>query len=338
MNDMVAPFELLLADLFPLSAVRAIEAGGNADALWERLEESGFLEAMVPEAAGGAGLSLAQAFELFVVAGASVLPLPVAATLLVRALLALEGASAPGGPIAIAARVETLAQGGVRAHQVPCGMTAQWIALSQDDGWLLLPVAAARREPSGIHGSLRADFQWDALPAETIRVGTSVDWMAAGAAITAAQLAGAMERVLAMTVAFANDRVQFGKPIGKFQAIQHQLAVVAENVAATRMAAEIGCTAEGCLPEPLRAAAGKARASEAASLAAPLAHAIHGAIGVTAELDLQLFTRRIHEWRADFGSELHWNRELGRAFIADGRGALEFIRTRLIPANEEIPT
>ena len=57
---------------------------------------------------------------------------------------------------------------------------------------------------------------------------------------------------------------------------------------------------------------------------------------VTAELDLQLFTRRIHEWRADFGSELHWNRELGHAFIADGRGALEFIRTSLIPANKEI--
>lgn len=338
MNDLAAPFERLLAGVFPLTAVRAIEAGGKADALWERLEESGFLDVMVPEAAGGAGLSLAQAFELFVAAGASVLPVPVAATLLVRALLGQGGVSAPGGPITIAARVETLAQDGVRAHQVPCGMTAQWVALSQGAGWLLLPVDAARREPSGIHGSLRADFHWDALPPETIRADSSVDWMVAGAAITAAQLAGAMERVLAMTVAFANDRVQFGKPIGKFQAIQHQLAVVAENVAASRMAAQIGCTAAGCLPEPLRAAVAKARASEAASLAAPLAHAIHGAIGVTAELDLQLFTRRIHEWRADFGSEWHWNRELGRAFIADGRGALDFMRASLIPANEEIST
>jgi alkylation response protein AidB-like acyl-CoA dehydrogenase len=337
MNDLAAPFERLLADVFPPSAVRATEAGGNADALWERLQESGFLDAMVPEAAGGAGLPLSQAFELFVAAGASLLPVPLAQTLVVRALLAREGATAPVGPIAIAARVETSAQAGVRAHQVPCGMTAQWVALTQDDGWLLLPVAAARREASGIHGSLRADFQWDALPAETIRCGKRVDWMAAGAAITAAQLAGAMERVLATTVAFANERVQFGRPIGKFQAVQHQLAVVAENVAASRMAAQIGCTAAGCLPAPLRAAAAKARASEAASLAAPLAHAIHGAIGVTAELDLQLFTRRIHEWRADFGSERHWNRELGRAFIADGRGALDFMRASLIPANEEIP-
>lgn len=336
MNDLVAPFERLLADVFPLTTVRAIEAGRNADASWERLEDSGFLDAMVPETAGGAGLSLAQAFELLVAAGASVLPVPVAATMLVRALLAQVGASAPAGPITIAARAESLAQDGVHAHQVPCGMTTQWVALSQGAGWLLLPAAAARREPSGIHGSLRADFLWDALPAETMRADTSVDWMAAGAAITAAQLAGAMERVLAMTVAFANDRVQFGKPIGRFQAIQHQLAVLAENVAATRMAAQIGCTAAGCLPEPLRAATGKARASEAASLAAPLAHAIHGAIGVTAELDLQLFTRRIHEWRSDFGSERHWNLELGRAFITDSRSALEFMRASIIPANEEI--
>jgi len=336
MNDLTAPFERLLADACPLSVVRAIEAGGKGYALWERLEESGFLDAMVPEEAGGAGLSLAQVFGLFVVAGAAVLPVPVAPTLLVRAVLAQEGTGPPAGPIAIAARVETLAKGGLRGHQVPWGMTAKWVALSQGDGWLLLPAAAARREPSGIHGSLRADFYWDSLPAETIRASTRVDWMAAGAAITAAQLAGAMERVLAMTAAFANQRVQFGKPIGKFQAIQHQLAVVAENVAASRMAAQIGCTAAGCLPEPLRAAVAKARASEAASLVAPLAHAIHGAIGITAELDLQLLTRRIHEWRVDFGSEGQWNRELGRAFISDNRGALDFMRASLIPTNEEI--
>jgi alkylation response protein AidB-like acyl-CoA dehydrogenase len=146
-----------------------------------------------------------------------------------------------------------------------------------------------------------------------------------------------MERVLQMTVAYANERVQFGRSIGKFQAIQHQLAVMAEHVAAARMAAEIGCAGAGPLPVGLRAAVAKARASEAATVATSTAHAVHGAIGVTAELDLQLFTRRIHEWRADFGSERHWNRVLGRALLAsDAASTLDFMRAALIPSNDEI--
>ncbi|MCC2659201.1 MAG: acyl-CoA dehydrogenase, partial [Panacagrimonas sp.] len=89
----------------------------------------------------------------------------------------------------------------------------------------------------------------------------------------------------------------------------------------------------GPFPHPLRAAAAKARASEAAALVAPMAHAIHGAIGVTAELDLQLFTRRLHDWRADFGSERAWNTVLGRALLATGDATLDFMRAQLLPTS-----
>jgi len=82
----------------------------------------------------------------------------------------------------------------------------------------------------------------------------------------------------------------------------------------------------------LRAALAKARASEATALVAPMAHAIHGAIGITAELDLQLYTRRIHEGRADFASEQAWNRVLGRALLASQAPALEFMRAGLLPS------
>jgi acyl-CoA dehydrogenase len=99
------------------------------------------------------------------------------------------------------------------------------------------------------------------------------------------------------------------------------------------MAAQIGFDADGPLPQPLRAAGAKARASEAAGMVAPMAHAIHGAIGVTAELDLQLFTRRLHEWRADFGSERAWNTVLGRALLATGESTLDFMRAQLLPTS-----
>ena len=63
-----------------------------------------------------------------------------------------------------------------------------------------------------------------------------------------------------------------------------------------------------------------------------MAHAIHGAIGITAEFDLQLYTRRLHQWRADFGSELAWSRVLGQALLEEGERALDFMRQSLLPA------
>lgn len=135
--------------------------------------------------------------------------------------------------------------------------------------------------------------------------------LALTACLVAAQMAGAMQRVLEMTLQFANDRQQFGRPLGKFQAIQHQLAVMAEQVLAARMAAQIGCGAAVAL----NAAIAKARASEAVVEVAALAHSIHGAIGFTADYDLQLFTRRLHAWRLQAGSESYWHAVLGQAVL-----------------------
>ncbi|HEX2540161.1 MAG TPA: acyl-CoA dehydrogenase family protein [Caldimonas sp.] len=337
MNELSAPFERLLADACTPEVVREVERGGTASALWSRIAASGFLDALVPEAAGGAGLRLADVFPLFVSEGRHALPVPVAHTLLARAALAAGGAEAPDGPIAIATHARSGPGGAWSCPGTPCGRVAEWVAVASGTGWMLLPTARAVRRGGGVHGSLRADLDWAAPPDDAVALPVSVDWAAAGAALAAAQLAGAMQRVLQQSVAFANERVQFGRSIGKFQSIQHQLAVMAEHVTAAHMAAEIGCAGAGPLPDPLRAALAKARASEAAVVATATAHAVHGAIGVTAELDLQLFTRRIHEWRADFGAETHWNRVLGRALLAsDAPLALDFMRSALIPRNEDI--
>jgi acyl-CoA dehydrogenase len=335
-DELVEPFERLLGDACPPTTVRAIERGADAAPLWERIEASGFVDTLVPESAGGAGLRLADAFALFVAEGRHALPLPFGQTMLVRALLAHGGIVVPAGSIAIAAQTRLAGDGAIACIGTPYGLVADAVLVEVADGWRVLPAASAERTPSGVHASLRADLRWPAMPTDAI-VGTSplAAWHA-GAAITAALLAGAMARVLDITVAFANDRVQFGKSIGKFQAIQHQLAVMAEHVAAARMAAEIGCAGAGPLPAPLHAALAKARASEAAALVAPMAHAVHGAIGITAELDLQLYTRRLHEGRADYGAEGHWNRVVGRALLAGDGGALDFMRSALLPSNAEL--
>ena len=143
-------------------------------------------------------------------------------------------------------------------------------------------------------------------------------------------MAGALKAVFDRTLQYANERQQFGRPIGKFQAIQHQLAVMSEHVFAARMAAQLGCSAGhdgmGVVPDRLRVATAKARCSEAALVVSELAHAIHGAIGFTEEYDLQLFTRRLHAWRQTAGSEAYWYGVAGEALLHHQGMTLDIVR------------
>jgi acyl-CoA dehydrogenase len=328
--ELCTHFERLLADAVTPDTVRRIEAGGPTAALWARLEESGFLDAMVPEAQGGGGLTLAAATPLFVALGRHAVPLPVAQTLFLRGALAQQGRALPRGALALADRVRRAADGSTFCPGVPFGRVSDHVLVTQPAGASLWPTAGAECTSTGVQASLRADLRWAAAPEDPVVCGTPQPWAEAGAALTAALLAGGMGRVLHMSVDFANQREQFGRSIGKFQAIQHQLAVMAEQVAAARMAAELGCAGTGPWPHALRAALAKARTSEAAAQVAAIAHAVHGAIGVTAEFDLQLHTRRLHEGRADFGAEGHWHGVLGRALLDSPDATLPFMLSALI--------
>lgn len=331
----------LIADHAGPQQLRRIEAGEPAQTLWQVLVDGGHADALVPSEQGGAGLDLDAALAIALACGRQALPLPLPQTLVVRAALCAQGLPVPQGPITIASSAAWRDDGAVRARDVPCATTAQWVLLGTAEADWLLPLAGARllhRAP----GAGGADLHWPGLPEGALywprRDDGQVappDWRATGAALTAALIAGAMERVAALTLAHANTRVQFGKAIGRQQAVQHQISVLAEEAAAARTAAAIGLSpAPGSAwrVDPLRAALAKARASEAVVTVAAIAHAVHGAIGISAECDLQLFTRRLHEWRAHYGSEGHWNTQVGRALLADARSSLRFIQHRLAPS------
>jgi alkylation response protein AidB-like acyl-CoA dehydrogenase len=142
------------------------------------------------------------------------------------------------------------------------------------------------------------------------------------ALLRSAELVGALERVLEMSVGYANDRKQFGRPIGRFQAIQHQLAVLGGEVAVSAAALDVAAAAvdAGAAQADLAVAAAKARASEAAGVAAQVAHRVHGAIGFTREYGLQLLSRRLLSWRDEYGAETYWHARLGRAILAANAG------------------
>lgn len=321
--------DLLTGQCTP-AVVRAIEnevAAGQspaAAALWQQIEDTGFADLLLPEAAGGAGLALRDAFGVWDVLGQHAMPLPLADTMLARAWLAAAGVALPQGAIALAPQLAA-ADGGLRASGVRGARVAQRVLGQQGADLWLLPVAAAQASASIF--VLDADLHWpEAALASATRVPAPASLLVAQAGLVSALLAGSLLTVFESTLNFANERQQFGRPIGKFQAIQHELAVMAEHVSAARMAAQIACETDGVAADPLKVAVGKARTSEAAVEVASLAHSIHGAIGFTTEFDLQLYTRRLHLWRQTAGSEAYWQLQAGQALLAADGLALDVIR------------
>lgn len=321
--------ERLLADHCTPAVVRAVEAGEFVAASRDALIASGCADLLVPEAAGGAGQSLADADELLRACAGHLLPWPLDASMVVRAVRAAAGEATPVGFIAIAPHTAHGADGRILCRGTPDGANADWILAESRDGALLVPVREAGCEAVFRGGTIATDVFWHRRPDGVIPLDGGHDWRAVGACLMATRMAGAMERVLAMTLAHAGTRTQFGKPLAAFQAIQQQLAVMAEQVTAARMAASLGMLAAGPLPDPLRVAVAKARTSEAVVAVTAIAHAVHGAIGIAAEFDLQLFTRRLHAWRLAFGTERRWHGVVGRALLDSGLPVLDAVVLRV---------
>ena len=143
----------------------------------------------------------------------------------------------------------------------------------------------------------------------------------------AGQMAGALERCLEQSLRYAADRHQFGRPIAKFQAVQHNLAVLAGEVAAATTSADAAVSAiarHGIEDDRtfLAVATAKIRGGQAAGAGAAIAHQVHGAMGFTREYSLQHRTRRLWAWRDEFGPETVWAIELGRHVAKRGGDAL----------------
>lgn len=333
MNELLTDsMDKLLSTCAPPAVVREIELTGDARKLWQEIEASGFAMALVPEANEGAGLSWCELFDILLACGRHALPVPLGATAYVRSLLAVEACDLVNGSATLAAVSKRIGVNGVAARSVPFGRVSQWVAVNLEDKAWLLPVETSNRTDTGIHGSLQAHLYWTTWPDGAISLGKSKPLREVGAILTAGMMAGAMSRILAMTVGYANDRVQFGRSIGKFQAVQQQISLMAEHVHAAHMGAEMGCAGGAPAMGSLLAALAKSRASEAVSLVASTAHAVHGAMGITAEYDLQLWTRRLHEWRLDCGGESYWQQRLGEALLQDSSShVLDFLLLRLSP-------
>jgi acyl-CoA dehydrogenase len=320
MNDdyLAEPFQKMLDVAATPETSREAERTGQIEHVWSVISESGFLDALSLESAGGFALELTALVSLFEAVGRSAAPAPIAQTMAARALLALAGMPVPSGPIVLA---ESFA--GV-ARRVPFARVSDWALVDDGECVSLVDLAACKKQQHHAPRSLAADVQVGG--GELVRSCEAGKIMALAAALQAADIAGAADRVLVMSVAYANERSQFGKPIGRQQAVQQQLALMAEKVVMARMAAKIGLNC-ALLPGDGQAATAKAVASAAAAEIVAIAHAVFGAIGISEEHDLQLYTRRMAEARQSYGAESFWYQKLGNLRLSNSdSSSVDFIR------------
>jgi hypothetical protein len=128
------------------------------------------------------------------------------------------------------------------------------------------------------------------------------------AALAAAEMAGAIERVAAMTAQYVTERQQFGRPISAFQAVAHGAARLATLAQAATWSARLACTSN----DPSDTAAAKGWISAASVEVSALAHQLHGAIGFTEEYGLQRLSKRLRTLRFAYGDDRFHHRSLGR--------------------------
>ena len=311
--------------------------------LWRTLESMGLTVAAVPQELGGGGGTLADAMTVLRQVGRHAAPIPLAETFLAGWVLRAAGVAVPSGPLTIAPigmdekiRLRRAKGGwapGGTVRRVPWATNAARIVVvaqaDRDHAVALLDPATCTLSPGeNLAGEPRDDVCLDDVllsEAEVTSGGPHVsrsELNRLGALTRSVLMAGALETILEMTVEYAQQRVQFGRPIGKFQAVGQQIAVLAGEVAAAGRAADDAVAAAGCGEAPRAIAIAKARVGEAAGKCAEISHQVHGAIGFSYEYALHRFTRRLWSWRDEFGPESYWQVELGRSIAQRGADSL----------------
>jgi alkylation response protein AidB-like acyl-CoA dehydrogenase len=333
-----------------------VPAGGDFDrSLWAALVDQGWPAIEQPEVEGGLGLGMVEVSLLCEQLGRSVAPVPFVGTVLAAGACraaADDPDLAPSTRAACAAWATGLATGELVGSVAWSGGTAADATEADADGTCSLSIRteptvfatvsdvvvvatvdavyAVALEPGDRPGAEPAmdrtrSVAWQRLDGTAAR---PIGGAAAAARLLdrmstalAAEMLGAAGRALDMTVQYAKDRVQFGQPIGSFQAVKHRLADALVDVEGMRSNVYYAawCLASGDSGSSLAASAAKAWCSDASRRVMASALQVHGGIGFTWEHDLHLYVKRAQHDRHSWG-DAAFHRERVAALLA-GRSA-----------------
>ena len=311
-----------------------VEKNQPALALWDELEALGITTALVSEDNDGAGLSWADTEPAIRATGRHGAPVPLAETILAHWVLSNAGISVPAGPIAISTAIFKLNDDSTISGSDECVTWASTcthiVAIAENNGSLsvcllnrddceLQTQETIAREPLS-HLTMGAVTPL-AVQAAADNIG-ELGLLPYMASLRTIQMSGALEQLLALSVEYGNTREQFGRPIGKFQAIQHAIAELASLTAAAQVSGQYSCRQTDAGNAEYGAMIAKARVGQAAGRGAEIAHQVFGAIGFTDEHTLHFFTRRLWQWRSEAGSEFWWAERLGKQTLAQTGDAL----------------
>ncbi len=339
-----------LTEQCPTARVRTIhESGSGWDReLWSEMVELGWLGVAVPESAGGLGLGLVELALLAEAAARHVVPVPFVST-----VIAIEIARAAAdhdlvdrllaGATACVAwcsdRSSLRATGDRltgRSDPVPFGPTADLAVViaatdSSDLGVFAVELTDAVRPAVEPAMDLTRPLGWlelDDTPARRLG-GTELAQRLTdvGAMTSAMELLGTGSVAMELAVQYAKDRVQFGRPIGSFQAVKHRCADMLVDVEGIRSSAywAAWCLSVDDPDRSVAASTAKVWAGDASKRVMAGALQVHGGIGFTWEHDLHLFMKRAQLDQLNFGDS-SWHRvrlgELLRAKVVAGERVL----------------
>lgn len=339
-HDMIAEsVNRLFSENVDRQVLMQADAGAWQAALWQLVEDSGFTHVLA-EADGAGGEGWHSAYPVLQAVGYHRVPLPLVETVIANGLLAAAGLEPRDGPLTLIQQdgALSLRMDGARlvvdgtATAVPWARHAKHLAIagSAGDRRVVAVVAANSAGISMSHSENIAHEPRDTVGFRDVRCLGHAPWEAGlpdapatlfGALARSAMIVGAAQSLLQQSVEYANQRVQFGRPIAKYQAVQHMLAVMAGEVACAQTATLAACEAAARAPSVFDVAVAKVRAGQAAGVVAGLAHQVHGAFGFTHEHTVHYATRRLWSWRSDFGGESVWAARLGRQAIERGGDA-----------------
>jgi acyl-CoA dehydrogenase len=239
------------------------------------------------------------------------------------------GIDLPDGPLTVAiaeADVDTGRVSGV-AQQVPWARACTTVLAARGGNSLRVGVLDASsstvHESHNLGGEPRDtvtfDVAADQLHAVDPALGTEL--VRRGAWSRCVQIIGALDAAAALSVSHTRERVQFGRSLSAFQSVQQSLASMAGEIEKARAAVELAVAAAdehgfGSSNTDYAVTVAKITAGRAVGPVTTIAHQLHGAIGVTSEHPLWLFTLRAQSWVSDYGTTNHFARRLGRLALA----------------------
>jgi len=259
---------------------------GYDESLWQLLcEQVGAAALVIPEELGGAGGELADAATVLQELGRALVPSPLLGTTLAELALlaaperdakALEGLAEGSSIGALVLDADYVVNGDIADVVVAAadGQLSRWTRFDAQ------PIATM--DPTRRLARIR--------PQESVPLGADPGIADTAAILLAAEQIGAAERCLELTVEYAKNRVQFGRPIGSFQALKHRMADLYVAVAAAKAVVSEACDD----PTPTNAATARLAASEALCTVAAEGIQLHGGIAITWEHDMHLYFKRAH--------------------------------------------